>query len=86
MIWDDETKPWLKGILESGEITVIFTKKDGTDRTMRCTRSTELIPVRTEQSEKVVRKINEDVLPVYDLDDNHWKSFRYDSIKEIVFS
>jgi hypothetical protein len=29
------------------------------------------------------RKVNEDVMPVYDIEAGHWKSFRWDSIKQV---
>ena len=37
-------KKWLKGHLAFGPVTVTFTKKDGTERVMKCTTSTELVP------------------------------------------
>lgn len=85
MEWNDETKPWLKGILSEGEVTITFTKKDGTDRTMRCTRKADLLPVAP-VNENTTHKQNDDVLPVYDLDASGWRSFRWDSIKEVIFS
>jgi hypothetical protein len=31
------------------------------------------------------KKVNEEVMPVYDLESKAWKSFRWDSIKEVRF-
>ena len=90
-------KTWLKGMLSLGPVTVTFTKKDGTERVMECTTKTELVPVDlTEEvhytntnnpvdfpEPKKERKVNENVCPVYDLESKAWKSFRWDSIKQI---
>lgn len=37
-------KRWLKGHLAFGEVIVTFTKKDGTERVMKCTTSEKLVP------------------------------------------
>jgi hypothetical protein len=90
-------KKWLKSHLAFGPVTVTFTKKDGTERVMECTTNPSLVPVDlTEEKhytntdnpidfpkEKKERKVNEDVCPVYDLENKHWKSFRWDSIKQV---
>lgn len=58
---------------------VTFEKIDGTVRDMRCT----LIPsyILTEQTKThVPRKQNDEVLAVWDLDKNSWRSFRLDSV------
>lgn len=82
-------KRWLKGHLAFGPVTVVFTKKDGTERTMNCTTSVELVPKVeiTESSEpKKDKKKNDEVMPVYDLEAKSWKSFRWDSIKQVRFT
>ena len=80
-------KRWLKGHLAFGPVTVTFTKKDGTERVMNCTTNKELVPfVEVKETvEKKERKINEDTMPVYDLEVKAWKSFRWDSIKQVRF-
>jgi hypothetical protein len=81
-------KRWLKSHLAYGETTVVFTKKDGTERVMKCTTNPELVPA-VELAEgvetKPARKVNEEVMPVYDLEAKAWKSFRWDSIKQVRF-
>jgi hypothetical protein len=81
-------KKWLKSHLIYGPTTIIFTKKDGTERTMTCTTSPSLVPVEpiVEGVEKKEKKINEEVMPVYDLDAKGWRSFRWDSIKQVRFT
>lgn len=69
-----------------GQVTVVFNKKDGSERTMVCTTSTELVPAEPVSegiTPKREKKINEDVCPVYDVDAKGWRSFRWDSVKEI---
>jgi hypothetical protein len=36
----------LKEIIQNGVVTVVFTKKDGTERTMKCTLLPEYLPQR----------------------------------------
>lgn len=81
-------KKWLKGHLAYGPVTVTFTKKDGSEREMNCTTNPTLIPAQpvVEGVEKKEKKVNEEVLPVYDLDAKGWRSFRWDSIKQIRFT
>ncbi len=81
-------KKWLKGHLNYGPVTVTFTKKDGTERVMNCTTNSELVPAEpiVEGVEKKEKKVNEEVMPVYDLDAKGWRSFRWDSIKQVRFT
>jgi hypothetical protein len=81
-------KRWLKSHLAYGPTTVIFTKKDGTERVMNCTTNPDLVPAVeiVESAEpKKEKKVNEEVMPVYDLEAKAWKSFRWDSIKQVRF-
>jgi len=79
-------KTWLKSMLAMGPVTVTFTKKDGTERIMECTTSTEIVPQEpiVEGAEpKKEKKPNEDIMPVYDLVAKSWRSFRWDSVKHV---
>jgi hypothetical protein len=81
-------KRWLKSHLAYGATTVVFTKKDGTERVMNCTTNPELVPaveIVESVEPKKEKKVNEEVMPVYDLEAKAWKSFRWDSIKEVRF-
>jgi hypothetical protein len=81
-------KKWLRSHLKFGPVTVTFTKKDGTERVMKCTTNPTYIlfkePALVESKKE--KKINEDVMPVYDMEAGHWKSFRWDSIKSVSFT
>lgn len=69
-------------MLQNGVVNVTFTKKDGSERVMRCTKNLSMV-----SEEKLPKgydmNLSNDVFRVYDLDINEWRSFRYDSIKLI---
>lgn len=79
---DVEGRNWLKGLLADGEITVVFTKTNGDERVMRCTLSESVLPNVESVS---TRKKSDESISVWDLDENGWRSFRWDSVKEIIF-
>ena len=82
-------KKWLKSHLRMGPVTIVFTKKDGTERVMKCTTDITLIMFKDPtvlESKESTRKVNEDIMPVYDLESSAWKSFRWDSIKQVRFT
>jgi len=79
---DVTTQEMIENLLSLGEITVSFTKLDGTNRVMRCTLNESLIPVLDipKNTNTIERKKNDNVRAVYDLDSNGWRSFRWDSV------
>jgi len=82
MIMMSAYKNWLPDKLKLMEAKVTFIKKDGTERVMKCTLKEDVVPVYEKKTE---RQVNEDVCFVWDLDKKEWRSFRFDSIKEVVF-
>lgn len=81
-------KTKLKESLHSNEVGVTFTKRDGTERTMRCTLSTaripgEQLPKRTGDTSSA-ETVSKEAVRVFDLEKGAWRSFRYDSIKSIT--
>ena len=69
---------------EGHTVEVTFTKTDGTERTMLCTRNPNVIAEHYTAPEKKSDKTNTpnpDVIVVFDLDKTSWRSFRIDSIK-----
>lgn len=70
-------------------LEVDFTKRDGTNRTMKCTLRTDLLPppektvIDLTKPEREVKE-NLDVIAVYDLESKGWRSFRLDSINSIT--
>jgi len=71
-------------LLSHNVLDIIFTKKDGSERMMRCTLKEDTVP-QYERSDKE-RSISQEVLPVWDLEKEAWRSFRIDSVKEVTFS
>ncbi len=79
MIW---SKNDLHEMLRSGKLEVSFIKKDGTGRVMNCTLLDKYLPPLMEDAETIT-KDNPDVLSVWDIDNNGWRSFRINSIVEV---
>ena len=79
-----EGRKWLMDHLKISTIRVRFIKTDGTERTMNCTLDERVVPALEKKTDKV-KALNEDVLPVYDVDAKGWRSFRLDSILTISF-
>ncbi len=76
-------RDWLKGMLHVGPVTVSFVKKDGSIREMNCTLE-ESVVIPHEKTTDRVKEQNEDVCPVWDIDKQAWRSFRYDAVTKIV--
>lgn len=63
-------------------IEVTFTKKDGTDRVMLCTLNKEYLPEQKYLEEEISKQNKSDeVIAVWDVENNGWRSFRWDSVK-----
>ena len=78
-------KNWLKSTLTSEILNVTFIKSDGSERKMKCTLMEDKIP--SEKAPKGSTKSKSDeVLPVFDIENDGWRSFRWDSIKQINFT
>jgi hypothetical protein len=78
-------RKWVKGILQRETATLTFQKKDGTMRVMVASLREEDMPSYEKKTESV-RKVNDEVLSVVDLEKNEWRSFRFDSIRKIEFT
>lgn len=79
-----EGRAWLKSMLTVGPADVTFTKKDGTERTMKCTLQ-EGHYVPHERTTDNAKEENLEVLPVWDIEKSAWRSFRLDTIKQVRF-
>ena len=73
------------------EISVTFTKADGSDRTMICTKQFSKIPQEFHpKTDKVVKldekgnPIETDLISVWDLEKQGWRSFNFSKVKEIA--
>lgn len=74
-------------LLKSNIVTVVFTKVDGTERTMKCTLKEDILPKsdisRLVEEQTNARKQNDNVIAVWDVDNNGWRSFRLDTVQQI---
>ena len=85
---DDERaafRKWLKGILHDMDVRITFKKKDGTERQMHCTLKDDVLPIYEKKTDNV-RDESVEVCPVFDLDKQQYRSFRFDSILKIEFA
>lgn len=73
------SRPILLKYLSEGICQVSFVKvKDGTTRTLLCTLQPDLLPAKFQKSVESVFKPSqdEDLIPVWDITEGKWKSFR----------
>jgi hypothetical protein len=80
---DNLKQQWQNDITESlrsGIGLVTFTKKDGSERVMKCTLQTNFIP-ESYIPKGTGHKVSEDILSVFDVEASGWRSFRWDSVK-----
>jgi hypothetical protein len=69
-------------MLKTGVHTIVFTKRDGTERTMKATLLKETVEPLLKGNDK--RSIvYDDIIPVVDTELNEWRSFDIDSLKSI---
>jgi hypothetical protein len=78
---------WLTDMLKTNVITLNFTKKDGTERVMRCTLQPDLLPKVEHKTELKESKpvTQQTAIPVYDLDAGGWRSFTLNTVKRVGF-
>jgi hypothetical protein len=79
-----EGRKWLKSLLREQKVTIFFKKVDGTEREMICTLSENIIP--EEKMPKSTGKAKSDeICAVFDVKNDDWRSFRWDSVTRIHF-
>lgn len=66
-------------------LNVTFTKANGEERTMKCTLNPALIEDTYEKKTDRVKKQNDDVMSVWDVEKKAWRSFRLDSVIKYSF-
>ena len=84
------TKDELLEKLNTEAVSVTFTKADGSERTMLCTKMISKIPeAQHPKTDKVVKLdengnvIETDLITVYDLEKEGWRSFNFSRLKNI---
>ena len=80
------TRNEMKEMLLTGQCRVIFTKLNGEERNMVCTLKEGVIPKATKDpiTQKKVRDLNEEVLAVWDVNKEGWRSFRISNVVSFV--
>jgi len=73
--------------LRKNVLEVTFTKVNGEERVMRCTLDPRYMPPKMEsdniQEANKYNRENPDVIAVWDVQNNGWRSFRVDSVSYI---
>ena len=87
-----EFKTWLKGLLvdeHTKNLCVVFTKKDGTERELFCTLDESRIPSaklpQAQETSTITRVFSDESARVFDTEKKEWRSFRWDSVKQVRF-
>ena len=81
----DTFSTWIKGVLSTSVPTITFVKKDGTERVMKCTLRSDLLPAQEIKEDATPRKQNDAIMAVYDVEANGWRSFTIRSVKRVEF-
>jgi hypothetical protein len=77
---------WAISMLKIGPATVVFTKKDGTERTMQCTLEPDVLPkIEVKEDKKTNRKQSDTSIAVYDIEAKGWRSFTIRAVKQFKF-
>jgi len=94
----EQIRSWVRGLLTNSEVTVTFTKADGTDRDMLCTLDHSRIPVSVakpvsttapvdgivRESKKPKKEPDPHSIRVFDLEKQEWRSFRFERLKKVT--
>jgi hypothetical protein len=78
------TRDEIVNVLSAGKCKLVFNKVDGTPREMTCTLYSEFIPESMQPSSDSKVKFNPDIIRVFDLDKEGWRSFRVENFTEVA--
>jgi hypothetical protein len=76
-------REWLLGLLRAQQVSVTFQKKDGSERVMKCTLQENVVVPYEAKTERTKNKVNEDLIVVWDCENNGWRSFDLNKIQTI---
>ena len=86
------TKEYTKGEIEgifaqSRKVEVVFVKKDGTVRTMLCTRDMDMVPEelrpKKDENQERINKAPDHLFPAFDLEKNAMRSFIIANVQSV---
>lgn len=84
----NEMKTYVKGLLldeNLSEVCITFTKKDGTERILKCTLIESRIPENKRPKSSSNSVSSDEAIRVFDVENQDWRSFRWDSVKTFGF-
>lgn len=81
----EELQKFVRGLLHERVITVEFVKADGSPRRMECTLN-EGMGAKYSTNESTKKKPHPDTCVVWDINQNAWRSFRWDRLKRVHFN
>lgn len=71
-------------LLNAGAVDLSFTKVDGSTRQMLATLSEDIVPGRMNPADSIRYEKNaQSVCAVWDMANNGWRSFRWESVTEV---
>lgn len=71
--------------LKTAEANIKFVKKDGTVRVMKCTLQPDVV-VPYEKKTDRTKEAKDDLLPVWDLEADAWRTINLKTITEVVYN
>lgn len=75
----DKSKESLQTLLRNFVAVITFTKKDGTERVMKCTLKQD-IAIPHERKTERVKEPKDDLLPVWDIETGAWRTITIPNI------
>lgn len=82
-----EFKETLLNKLKNDSVTITFKKLNNETRNIKCTLMEKYLPTATKDdlmSQKKIRQISPEILAVWDLEKNAWRSMRWSNIIEVI--
>ena len=79
----DDRNREIRHLLERHDCEVVFTKVDGSLRTMPCTLREEAMPQRVVNEHHQTRLYKPETLSVWCLDKSEWRAFKVANVREI---
>ena len=80
----------IKDMLHKGSVKVVFTKADGSERTMYCTLDANVLaengalPKGAVNKDGSKRRVSKECIRAFDTEKKEWRSFRIDSVKSCI--
>jgi len=80
---DEVGREGVRNMLRNSVLDITFTKTDGSIRVMSCTLDEQFIPTTDNKENTRTKTPNPDVCVVWDMENQAWRSFRWDSLNKI---